>query len=51
MTNLEGYIRDTFGRPLIGIPVEAYLQRQLIGDSKVTRLPLVTDNTVISKQI
>jgi len=45
LTNLEGYIRDTFGQPLIGIPVEAYLRRQLIGDSKVTRLPLVTDNT------
>lgn len=45
MTNLQGYIHDTSGQPLIGIPVEAYLHRQLIGDSKVTRHPLVTDNT------
>jgi len=45
MTKLQGYIRDTFGQPLTGIPVQAFLHRQLIGDSKVTRLPLVTDNT------
>jgi cholesterol oxidase len=45
MTKLQGYVRDTSGQPVTGIPVQAFLHRQLIGDSKVTRLPLVTDNT------
>jgi cholesterol oxidase len=45
MTTLQGYIRDTFGQPLTRIPVQAFFHRQLIGDHKVTELPLVTDNT------
>jgi GMC oxidoreductase len=45
MIKLQGYVHDTSGQPLSEIPIEVYLHRQLIGDMKLTRLPLVTDNT------
>src|SRR5829696_1080678 len=43
MVVIEGYIRDTEGRPLAGIPVKAYQQRLPL-DLTLTESPQPTDN-------
>ena len=44
MVVIEGYIRDSTGQPLAGIPVEAFEQNPL-GDLTLTGSPKPTDNT------
>ena len=41
---LEGYIHDKSGRPLSGIPIQAYRHRDLVGDLRLTSTPFVTDS-------
>ena len=43
MVVIEGYIRDSTGQPLVGIPVEAFQQNPL-GDLTLTAFPQLTDN-------
>jgi GMC oxidoreductase len=40
---IEGYIRDSAGQPLVGIPVEAFQQNPL-GDLTLTTSPQLTEN-------
>lgn len=42
MVTIEGYIRDSVGQPLAGIPVEAF-QRNPLGDLNLTAAPEITD--------
>jgi hypothetical protein len=44
MIKLQGYIRDSSGQSLSGIPIQVFRHRQLIRDLKLTPLPLVTNN-------
>jgi hypothetical protein len=44
MAIIEGYIGDASDRPLPGIPVLAFQDRQLIGDLNLTPIPVITDN-------
>ena len=43
MVVIEGYIRDSTGQPLVGIPVEAFQQNPM-GDLTLTGFPQPTDN-------
>jgi cholesterol oxidase len=43
MVAIEGYIRNSAGQPLIGIPIEAF-QNNPLGDLNLTSLPEITDN-------
>jgi choline dehydrogenase-like flavoprotein len=43
MVIIEGYIRNSAGQPLVGIPVEAFQQNRL-GDLTLTAFPQPTDN-------
>jgi GMC oxidoreductase len=44
MTKVQGYIRDTSGQPLSGIPIKVSQHRQLFGELNLTRIPVVSDN-------
>jgi hypothetical protein len=44
MAIIEGYIRDVSNQPLSGIPIQAFQDRHLIGDLKLTPDPVITDN-------
>ena len=43
MITVEGYIRDSVGQPLSGIPIELF-QRHSLGDLNLTTSPVVTAN-------
>jgi hypothetical protein len=43
MVIIEGYIRDSAGQPLVGVPVEAFQQNPL-GDLTLTTIPQPTDS-------
>ena len=51
MATIEGYIRDVSNQPLPGIHIQAFQDRQLIGDLNLTRDPVVTDNNGYFKLI
>lgn len=51
MAIIEGYIRDVSNQPLPGIHIQAFQDRQLIGDLNLTRDPVVTDNNGYFKLI
>ena len=44
VVKLEGYIHDKSGRPLSGIPVQAFRHRDLISDIRLTPSSFVTDS-------
>lgn len=51
MAIIEGYIRDVSNQPLSGIPIQAFQDRHLIGDLKLTSDPVITDNNGYFKLI
>ncbi len=51
MAIIEGYIHDVSNQPLSGIPIQAFQDRHLIGDLKLTSDPVITDNNGYFKLI
>jgi cholesterol oxidase len=51
MAIIEGYIRDVSNQPLSGIPIQAFQDRHLIGDLKLTSDLVITDNNGYFKLI
>jgi hypothetical protein len=51
MAIIEGYIRDVSNQPISGISIQAFQDRQLIGDLNLTRDPVITDNNGYFKLI
>lgn len=51
MAIIEGYVHDVSNQPLSGIPVQAFQDRQLLGDLNLTPVPVITDNNGYFKLI
>jgi cholesterol oxidase len=51
MAIIEGYVHDVSNQPLSGIPVQAFQDRQLLGDLNLTPIPVITDNNGYFKLI
>jgi hypothetical protein len=51
MAIIEGYVHDVSNQPLSGIPIQAFQDRQLIGDLNLTPIPVITDNNGYFKLI